>query len=191
MRYAVTRTEPVPLCQLKITLEDVRPPVWRRVLVPQTYSLPRLHRVFQAVLGWENSHLHAFRVGETVYGEPEADLDDWMQNETRVRLAQIAPDVKSKFLYEYDFGDGWGHTVVVEKILPAEPGQTAARCLAGKRACPPEDCGGPWGYANFLEAIANPNHKEHALMRDWIGGEFDPAAFDLDAVNAELHRLRL
>jgi len=202
----VAKAETMTLYQLKITLDDVRPPIWRRVLLPADTPLPTLHHLIQTVMGWEDAHLHAFRVGETAYGQPDPDFDHWMQSEARIRLAQIAPAVKSKFRYEYDFGDDWQHTVVVEKILPAEAGQAYPLCLTGKRACPPEDCGGPGGYAELLEAISDPEHKEHEdtehedtehedteheEMRDWVGEEFDPEAFDLAAVNAELRRRRL
>ncbi len=185
---AASKSKTGAIYQLKITLDELRPPIWRRVLVPASTLLPTLHHVIQTVMGWENAHLHAFRVGETTYGQPGSEMDDWMQSETRIRLAQIAPDVKSKVHYEYDFGDGWQHTVVVEKILPAEAGQPYPRCLIGKRACPPEDCGGPWGYAELLEALSDPKHTNHAEMRDWVGDEFDPEAFDLNAVNAELRK---
>ena len=134
----------------------------------------------------QDAHLHAFRVGNTSYGQPDSELDDWMQDERRVRLAQIAPAEKSKFRYEYDFGDDWHHIVVVEKISPVERGKTYPVCLAGKRACPPEDCGGPWGYSEFLEAISNPEHEQHEELLEWIGGEFDPEVFDVATVNAEL-----
>lgn len=188
---AASKTETGTIYQIKITLDGLRPPLWRRVLVSANISLPTLHRLIQTVMGWEDAHLHAFRVGETAYGQPDTGVDDWMQSETGIRLAQIAPAVKSKFRYEYDFGDDWQHTVVVEKTLPAEEGRAYPLCLTGKRACPPEDCGGPWGYAELLEAISTPEHKEHAELRDWVGEEFDPEAFDLDAVNAELRRRRL
>jgi hypothetical protein len=186
MRKSVSKTEPVAIYQLKITLEHIRPPIWRRIQVPGAVLLPHLHRLIQTVMGWEDAHLHAFRVGNTSYGQPDSDLNDWMQDERRVRLAQIAPAEKSKFRYEYDFGDDWHHIVVVEKISPVERGKIYPVCLTGKRACPPEDCGGPWGYSEFLEAISNPEHEQHEELLEWIGGEFDPEAFDVASVNTEL-----
>lgn len=186
MRKATSQTRPVAIYQLKITLEQIRPPIWRRVQVPGTILLPHLHNLIQTVMGWDNGHLHAFQVGDISYGEPDPELDDWMQNELRVRLSQIAPVEKSKFRYEYDFGDGWSHLVVVEKILPVTEGQIYPICLTGKRACPPEDCGGPWGYAEFLQAISDPEHEQHDELLEWIGGEFDPEAFALATVNAQL-----
>jgi hypothetical protein len=191
MRRDTSKTEAVAIYQLKITLEAIRPPIWRRVQVPGTILLPHLHRLIQAVMGWDDAHLHAFQVGDTSYGQPDSELDDWMQDERRIRLAQIAPAEKSKFRYEYDFGDDWRHMVVVEKILPVAVGQIYPVCLAGKRACPPEDCGGPWGYPEFLEAISNPKHEQHDELLEWIGGEFDPEAFDMAAVNGELQTMHL
>ena len=104
-------------------------------------------------------------------------------------LQQVVSRVKDKLIYEYDFGDSWEHELLVEKILPLEEGKRYPVCLTGKRACPPEDCGGIWGYASLLEAIRDPEHPEHEEMVDWVGGEFDPEAFDLDEVNRELQNL--
>jgi hypothetical protein len=109
-----------------------------------------------------------------------------MQDERKFKLNQIAPREKHKFIYEYDFGDSWEHVILVEKILSPEPGATYPECVKGRRARPPEDVGGIWGYADFLEAIRDPTHPEHESYVEWIGGEFDPEAFDLDEVNAAL-----
>jgi len=185
-------TPSAPIYQLKITLRDSRPPIWRRVLVPADFTLAKLHWVIQHAMGWTNSHLHHFRVGETYYSlpAPYTDWDELNEKDSRkVRLDQIAPRVKAKFVYEYDFGDSWEHEIVVEKILP-EPGVKYPTCLKGKGACPPEDVGGVWGYAGFLEAIHDPNHEEHKMYLEWIGGSFDPEAFDLDDTNAALRRVK-
>ena len=185
-------TPSAPIYQLKITLRDSRPPIWRRVLVPADFTLAKLHWVIQQAMGWTNSHLHHFRVGETYYSlpAPYTDWDELNEKDSRkVRLDQIAPRVKAKFVYEYDFGDSWEHEIVVEKILP-EPGVKYPTCLKGKGACPPEDVGGVWGYAGFLEAIHDPNHEEHKMYLEWIGGSFDPEAFDLDDTNAALRRVK-
>ena len=188
----LTKTERGPIYQIKISLDDVHPPIWRRVQTPASTSLAKLHRIIQRAMGWTNSHLYAFNVGTVTYGNPQhPSLDDWMVNERGVRLFQVAPDEKSKICYEYDFGDGWGHTILVEKILPYEDGQAYPLCLTGRRACPPEDCGGPWGYAEFLEALSDPAHESHASLLEWLGSDFDPAAFDLAAVNAKLKKLHL
>ena len=138
-------------------------------------------------MGWAGGHLHQFIDGEDYYGPP--DLED-AENENRVRLNQIAPAEKARFLYEYDFGDSWEHDILVEKILPAEVGVKYPVCLKGARACPPDDCGGVWGYADLLEALKDPAHPEHKEMLEWIGGELDPEAFDLEEVNKMLQELR-
>jgi hypothetical protein len=171
--------------QLKVALRDIRPPVWRRVQVKDC-TLAKLHDVIQTCMGWDGYHLHAFEIGGEQYGEPDPDGMLEGGDERKVRLSQIVAQGFKKFTYTYDFGDNWEHLIQVEKVLDAEPGVRYPRCLAGKRACPPEDCGGPWGYGSFLEAISNPSHPEHEDMVEWVGGEFDPEAFDIEAVNEEL-----
>ena len=186
-------TSSAPIYQLKIILRDSRPPIWRRVLAPADFTLAKLHWVIQHAMGWTNSHLHHFKVGEAYYSlpTPYTDRDELEERDSRkVRLDQIAPRAKMKLTYEYDFGDSWEHDVVVEKILPPDPALKHPVCLKGKGACPPEDVGGVWGYANFLEAISDLNHEEHEMYLEWIGGEFDPDAFDLDEVNAALRRVK-
>ena len=175
-----------PIYQIKITLNESKPPIWRRLLVPGDITLYRLHRIIQDAMGWWDSHLHQFIVNEVYYGEPSDD--DWyeVKSERRAKLNQIAPSEKDKFTYEYDFGDDWLHTVLVEKILPPDPSQKLPVCIKGKRACPPEDVGGVWGYEGFLEAIKDPKHEEHESYLEWVGGDFDPEKFDLDAINARL-----
>jgi hypothetical protein len=141
-------------------------------------------------MGWTDSHLHQFIVDGVDYGVPDPEWPELeMQSERRVKLGQIVRAVKDHFVYEYDFGDSWEHVIVVEKVLPAEPGVRYPVCLAGKRACPPEDVGGVWGYAEFVEAIRQPRHPEHRTMLTWVGGSFDPEAFDLQAVNQALKHL--
>ena len=173
--------------QLKITLRYVRPPVWRRVLVPSEMRLSDLHDVIQIAMGWEDSHLHQFEVGETYYALPDPEEDDFWgsrsEDEAKVKLRDVAPRGKDKLRYDYDFGDGWEHSIVVEKVLPREKGRRYPVCLAGRRACPPEDCDGSHGYGNLLEALQDPKHPDHEDLTEWIGGEFDPEAFDLEAVN--------
>ncbi len=173
--------------QLKITLKYVRPPIWRRVLVPSEMRLSDSHDVIQIAMGWEDSHLHQFEVGETYYALPDPEEDDFWgsrsEDEAKVKLRDVAPREKDKLRYDYDFGDGWEHSIVVEKVLPREKGRRYPVCLAGRRACPPEDCGGPHGYGNLLEALQDPKHPDHEDLTEWIGGEFDSEAFDLEAVN--------
>jgi len=152
---------------LHVALEDISPPIWRRLLVPCALSLKRTHTVIQRAMGWQNQHLYEF-----------------------TKLCSVAPAVGAKLLYEYDFGDGWQHDVVVEAIVAPEDGVRYPTCVAGKRACPPEDCGGPYGYIELLKALADPGHPEHEDKVDWIGDDFDPEAFNLDEVNALLRRIR-
>jgi hypothetical protein len=174
--------------QLKITLKDIRPPIWRRLLVPDC-SLAELHEVIQVAMGWENYHLYDFEVAGERYTDPRG-MDDLDTGDARkVKLSRVARREKAKLRYTYDFGDNWQHEVLVEKILPSEEGQTYPACITGKRACPPEDVGGPWGYMEFAEAIRDPEHERHEEFIEWRG-EFDPEALDLDAVNKQLKRLR-
>jgi len=183
---------PSQIYQLKITLRGIRPPIWRRVQVPGDISLGKLHRIIQAVMGWDDYHLHQFEVDRTYYGPPSPKDEFWgfeMKNEHLARLNRIAPREKDKFTYEYDFGDSWKHEILVEKILPPEEGVRYPRCIKGRRACPPEDCGGIWGYENLLEILRDPNHPEHESMLEW-SGEFDPEEFDLEAANEALKFVR-
>jgi hypothetical protein len=176
--------------QLKVTLKDSKPPIWRRIQIASNISLAKLHRILQTAMGWTDSHLHQFMVGETYYGTPAPEFDFEVEDEGKIKLSQAAPGVKKKIVYEYDFGDGWEHEILVEKILQSEPGVRYPVCLAGKRACPPEDCGGVWGYESLLEALRDPEHPEHSDMLEWVGGDFDPEAFDLDSINQDLQSIR-
>ena len=179
--------------QIKVTLKHSKPPIWRRIEVPGDINLAKLHRLIQAVMGWEGYHLHQFIAGGIYYGEPHPDYDLWgaeMYDEKRVKLSQLVTGEKFKFIYEYDFGDSWEHELLVEKILPPEKGAHYPRCIKAKRACPPEDVGGMWGYDDFLEAIQDPDHPDHEDMLEWVGGEFDPEAVDLDEINETLRYFR-
>ena len=179
--------------QLKITLCDSKPPIWRRFLVPSDMNLAKLHHVIQEVMGWTDSHLHQFKVGNIYYGATypnDFDGAPETRDERKARLDMLVSRLKAKFIYEYDFGDSWEHEVVLEKILPPESGIKYPVCIAGKRACPPEDCGGVWGYDSLLETINDPNHPEHEDMVEWLGGDFDPEAFDAEVVNKALRLIR-
>jgi hypothetical protein len=176
--------------QLKITLRDTKPPIWRRVQVKDC-TLARLHDIIQRGMGWDDYHLHEFEIGGERYGDPAQWEDDFgdeseMGNEGKVKLSQLAARGVKKFTYVYDMGDNWDHTIQIEKTLDAEPDVRYPRCTAGKRACPREDCGGPWGYAEFVDAIQDPENERHEELLEWVGGEFDPEAFAIDAVNTEL-----
>ncbi|MEX2553505.1 MAG: plasmid pRiA4b ORF-3 family protein [Actinomycetota bacterium] len=163
--------------QLKITLRDIKPPVWRRVQVLGSSSLAELHTVIQAAFGWWDYHLHEFEIGGMRYGIDDGEGWEPPDDERRAKLGKVVPP-DATFTYLYDFGDDWEHSIKVEKVVPAEPNMTYPICLGGKRARPPEDCGGPGGYAEFLEAISDPKHREHASMLEWVGGSFDPEQFD-------------
>lgn len=195
---AAPRTERV--YQLKISLREARPPIWRRVLVPGRYTLEQLHEVIQQSFDWGGYHLHLFTYRGQQYSSPppgaEAGDQEFMEDaedERSVTLAGLGPEAKEKLLYVYDFGDDWEHEVLVEKVLDAVPGDPGAGhpvCLTGKRATPPEDVGGMWGYAEFLEVIGDPQHEEHEERLEWVGGSFDPNAFDLAEVNQRLASLK-
>lgn len=172
--------------QLKIALDHVKPAVWRRVVVDDSLTFRQLHAVIQRAMGWEDCHLHEFIIGdrELRIGTKQAPGagfgfgdDDEVLSEEKTRLAEVLADCK-KFRYWYDFGDDWMHTVSVEKRLPPDPQAAPAELVAGKNACPPEDCGGPWGYGALRAALADPSHPEHAEMAEWYEG-FDPTGFDL------------
>jgi hypothetical protein len=175
--------------QIKVTLKGSKPPIWRRIQVTSDTGLYEFHYVLQVVMGWENYHLHQFIIGGKYFGEPDPDFGFEIQDEATVKLEQVVPGEKTKFTYEYDFGDSWEHDVLIEKILSPEEGEDYPVCLGGRRACPPEDCGGIWGYAYLLEAIRDPDHPEHEDLLEWVGDSFDPEAFELDAINRELKKL--
>ncbi len=178
--------------QLKITLRFIRPPVWRRVQVSGDITLAKLHRIIQVAMGWYDSHLHQFIVGRTYYGVPSHDefSELELKDERRTLLSQVLSKPKRKMVYEYDFGDGWEHEILLEKGLQPERGIRYPRCIGGARACPPEDCGGTGGYENFLAAIRDPDHEEHDEYLEWIGGQFDPEEFDLEGFDNALRQIR-
>ena len=178
-----------PIYRIKVTLRHIAPPVWRRIEVPADIKLGKLHDVLQMAMGWTDSHLHGFRVGRDSYGVPDPDFPGDFNNERNVRLNQIA-DEGDTIIYDYDFGDSWEHDLKIEKLLPPEPGAHYPRCLKGSRACPPEDCGGPWGYQNLLDALKDPKHENHEEMLEWFGDGLDPEAFDLDDINEALKHIR-
>lgn len=189
----VPRPHPMPLPapteadgghRLYVRLLDVEPPVWRRIELPSRTPLSVLHHVLIEAMGWDDSHLHLFRQGKRVFAPP-GTLERYETEDPRTSLlGRVLPRVGDRLVWEYDFGDGWCHEVRVESIAEERPG--AVRLLAGARACPPEDCGGPCGYGQLVEILADPKHPDHAEWRDLYGESFDPAAFDLGRANTRL-----
>lgn len=178
--------------QLRIELMDVVPHVWRRVIVPETVTLAKLHQILQAAMGWTDSHLHEYVIARKHYSIPDPDwpAEQPMHDERRVQLKPFIEARVRRFTYLYDFGDSWEHEITVEDLLLPKETRPRLVCTAGENACPPEDVGGTGGYVSFLEAIADPQHEEHQAMLDWIGYPFDPGAFDLNAVNQRLARIK-
>ena len=177
---------PAPIYQIKVTLRGTKPPIWRRLELPGDTSLAKLHGIIQVAFGWDDAHLHVF---ETAYGHfGIADRELGHRAESPVTLEQVASAEGERFRYTYDFGDDWTHEIVAEKVLDRGPGPYP-RCTGGRRAAPPEDCGGVWGYAELIEVLADPGHPEHAERLEWLGldsaADFDPARFD----SAEITRI--
>lgn len=174
--------------QLKVSLDGSKPPVWRRLLIPDSFTFVELHAVIQAAMGWENAHLFAFRHTGDYHEDIGIPMeDDWMgsemQDARRLRVRDHLRTPKQKMHYEYDFGDSWQHTVLLEKV--GEERILAPQFLKGKGACPPEDCGGIWGYYGVVESINNPKSPDHQDAREWLGlkkGErWDVEEFDAEA----------
>ncbi|MCP5118044.1 MAG: plasmid pRiA4b ORF-3 family protein [bacterium] len=189
---ATKRKGPVnEIYQLKVTLRWTKPPIWRRLLVPADMTLAQLHDVLQVAMGWEDDHLHDFRVGQQRFesGRPRLGAfgSDDQTEESGVLLRQVMRRTGAKATYTYDFGDSWEHSIVLEKRLPREAGTQYPACTGGKRACPPEDCGGIPGFYNLLEAIQDPDHEDYEEMLEWVGDDHDPEAFSIEAVNRRLH----
>jgi hypothetical protein len=173
--------------QIKITLKGIEPPIWRRVLVPSTLTLTDLHYVIQIAMGWENSHLHDFKIKKERYSDSGDDEWDDAKDETIVRLADVLVP-RMKFTYQYDYGDSWYHELLFEKKLDDDT-SIETFCTGGERACPPEDSGGVWGYSDMLKTLAHPRRAECKELREWLGPDFHPEKFDIDAVNAQLRKL--
>lgn len=175
--------------QLKVTLRYINPPIWRRIQVGSDTNLQQLHEILQTVMGWHGGHLHEFDVFGTSYADPRVVEGDVL-DEARVALGQLITDEKERFQYLYDFGDGWEHEIILEKILPLEKATLCPVCLTGRRACPPEDCGGAPGYEELLEILQDPSHPEHEDKFNWLPGDFDTEKFDIESVNGRLRGSR-
>ena len=175
--------------QLKIQLVGADPPIWRRVRASESIRLSDLHRVIQIVMGWDNAHLHQFEIRGTRLTEFDEDIENGAQDSRTISLGELPiHEPNEVFNYLYDFGDDWLHQIVVESIGAAEPMEELPVCLDGKRACPPEDCGGIPGYERLIAAISNPENPDHSHLAEWVDPSFDPAVFDIAAVNQKLHR---
>ncbi len=175
--------------QLKVTLLDIKPPIWRRIQVTDDITLYNLDRILQTVMGWTDSHLHEFEVHGEFYGDAGAMEGDGV-DERGVTLGGLIANEKEKFHYMYDLGDCWEHEILVEKILPVEKDVRYPVCLTGKRACPPEDCGGTPGYEELLRILSDPSDPEHDHMFAWLPGDLDPERFDVESVNKRLGKIR-
>ena len=175
--------------QLRVTLDGVDPPVWRRLLVPAAVRVAKLHVILQVAMGWTNSHLHSFTIGGERYGMHFDDYPEDEIDENEVTVLRAIADHR-RFTYEYDFGDSWDHDVVVEDFVRIPRGLKHAVCLDGQNACPPEDCGGVHGYAELRVVLADPNHEDHEELAGWVGGAFDATVFNLAEVNVALQKIR-
>jgi hypothetical protein len=164
--------KPGEIYQIKVTLLGTDPPIWRRLLVPADLTLERLHDVLQLAVGWEDCHMHEFRIGKQRFGKPDplerAFGRPRTASERTARLFTVLDKARAKAVYTYDFGDGWDHEIVVEKCLTPEPGRAYPACLAGERHGPPEDCGGLPGFHDMLEAISDPRHEQHDEILEWL-----------------------
>jgi hypothetical protein len=167
-----------------VTLLNTNPPVWRRILVPDTLTLADLHTAVQISMGWTNSHLHAFRVGDRRYADPS--IIDGVGDEQQLALNTLVQSGVTRFEYNYDFGDDWEHEILIETAPPADKTKPRPACVDGRRACPPEDCGGPWAYADLLDVLADPAHPQHQEQLEWFGADFDPEAFSVADADAAL-----
>jgi hypothetical protein len=181
---------PSKIYQIKVSLCETDPSIWRRLLIAGDTNLGLLHGILQISMGWQNSHLHQFMVEEAFYADPEAELED-VRNELNTTISKIAPAEKDNFMYMYDFGDSWDHVIQVEKILPEHKDfALPATCIGGEGACPPEDCGGIPGYYDFCEIMQSPDNDGYDEMYDWFGRQYDPEQFDAGEVNKYLKQLK-
>jgi hypothetical protein len=174
--------------QFKITLKGITPKIWRRILVPGNYSFGDLHVAIQSSMGWLDYHLHQFEIinpktgDKELIGIPDDEGFKEVIHENKIKISKYFSPLTNKASYEYDFGDGWEHHIVLEKIIPAVIGAKYPQCIGGARACPPEDCGGVWGYEDLLEVLADPDHEEYKELIEWLGKNFDPENFDPKSV---------
>lgn len=178
--------------QIQIVLKGSKPKIWRRILIPSELLLSDFHKIIQSSMGWTDSHLHQFVKNKTFYTLRMKNDDFWdeMNNVDykNLKASDLLEFEKDKIVYEYDFGDSWEHDIILEKILPIENKILSPICTDGKMNCPPEDCGGVWGYANLVEILKNPDNEEYQSYMEWIGENFDPEYFNIDEVNGLLKK---
>lgn len=180
--------------QIQIALKGFKPKIWRRILVPSDLLLSHFHKIIQTTMGWTNSHLHQFIRGKVFFSDEDPEFDMYGSIESvnykkkKIRISDLLQIEKDKIIYEYDFGDSWNHEIILEKILPVDSAVKYPVCLAGKMSCPPEDCGGIWGYSNMLEILKQPDNEEYEEMIDWLGEDFDPKYFEVDEINLLLSK---
>ena len=179
---------PVEVYVVKVTLLGTSPPVWRRILVPRDITLRNLHRTLQTVMGWTDSHLHQFVFQRQSLSDPRSRVGRKVADENRTKLGELIGTVGAKLLYEYDFGDGWQHELLLEDVLLGDESFQQI-CVAGRRCCPPEDCGGPQGFAELLQALQDANDPSHEEVCAWLG-DFVPESFSADETNRRLCRRR-
>jgi hypothetical protein len=176
--------------QIQVALAGFKPKIWRRLLVPSVLLLSDFHKIIQTSMGWTNSHLHQFIKDQTFYAKRYPDDDTWEElnnvDYAKIKISNLLKKEKDKIVYEYDFGDSWEHDIILEKVLSYDQNIKYPVCVAGKMNCPPEDCGGVWGYSDMLEILKNPNHEEYDSFTEWLGEEFDPEYFDKGAINKML-----
>jgi len=177
------------LYEIRVQLKDIEPPIWRILRVPSRTSLLKLHKILQRAMGWTNSHLHLFEIDGKPHGESNFEWDFEVKDYRGMRLDKIFTEGRTSLLYEYDLGDSWRHDITLLGMVEGE-GEEKLGCIDGARACPPEDCGGVSGYYHLLEALSDSEHEDHDMLMEWVGGKFDPEAFDVAAVDRALKHLR-
>ena len=175
--------------EIRVQLQEIEPPIWRVLKVRPQTSLARFHKILQKAMGWTNSHLHLFQIDGKEYGEGDFEWDFDVQDYSGMRLDKVFTEDRKSFLYEYDMGDNWRHEITLLGTVEGAEGEKVA-CVGGARACPPEDCGGVTGYYHLLEALADPEHEDYDMLMEWVGGRYDPDAFDAESVDRSLKRLR-
>jgi len=182
-----SKRTPKEVYQLRIDLKYAKPPIWRRVLIVDTTTLSDLHDIIQRAMPWDNSHLHGFFIGNTMYSDFDG-LD--AEDASKITLAEVFAKGVKKFEYEYDFGDSWYHIIKLEKTLPLDKDVRYPQLIAGRQVCPVDDSGGVWGYYEAREILQDPDHPDHDEVKEWFGDDAEPAEFSVEEANARLEVLR-